>query len=132
MRRVLKSELYGCGRRRKAEARGSGHDQKTSSIARPASMQLRPRKRIWPSLIRIAFSKICRQDTGLMKGSRPSATSISATALRATSQKPAPAKRYFLAAGAAGCRPLPRSALKNSLPDGSITIRSPLLRKLAR
>ena len=96
-------------------------------------MQVRPRKRIWPSLICIAFSKICRQDTGLMKGSRPSATSISATALSATSQNPTPAKGYFRAAGAGAAAPgpLPRIALKNSLLDGSTTSRSPLLRKLA-
>lgn len=95
-------------------------------------MQVRPRKRIWPSLICIAFSKICRQDTGLMKGNRPSAMSISATALSATSQKPTPGKGYFRPAGAAGAVPLPRIALKNSLLDGSMTSRSPLLRKLAR
>jgi hypothetical protein len=58
--------------------------------------------------------------------------SISATALRATSQKPTPFKGYFLAAGGAGCEPLPRSALKKSLLDGSTMTTSPLLRKLWR
>ena len=95
-------------------------------------MQVRPRKRICPSLICIAFSNTCRQEMGLMKGSRPSATSISATALRATSQKPTLAKGYFLAGAAAGPDVLPRIALKNSLLAGSTTKRSPLLRKLAR
>ena len=91
-----------------------------------------PRKRIWPSLICIAFSKICRHDTGLMKGSKPSAMSMSAIALRATSQKPTPAKGYFLADGGAAGGPPPRRALKKSLLAGSITSRSPLLRKLWR
>src|SRR5664279_1874048 len=48
----------------------------------------RPRKRICPSLICIAFSKTRRHDGGLRKGRRPSATSISASALMAMSQKP--------------------------------------------
>ena len=95
-------------------------------------MQVRPRKRIWPSLIRIAFSKICRHDTGLMNGSSPSAMSISATALRATSQKPTPCKGYFRDAGAAAVDSLPRRALKKSLFAGSTTTMSPLLRKLWR
>ena len=90
-----------------------------------------PRKRIWPSLICIAFSKMLRQDGGLTKGTRPSAMSISATALRATSQKPAPVKGYLLDAGA-GVAPPPRSALKKSLFAGSMTTMSLLLRKLCR
>ncbi len=94
-------------------------------------MLVSPRNRIWPSLILVAFSKTCRHDKGLMKGSRPSATSISATALRATSQKPTLDKSYFLA-GAVGATVLPRIALKNSLLAGSTTSTSPLLRKLAR
>ena len=100
-------------------------------------MQVRPRKRIWPSLIRIAFSKICRHDIGLRNGSNPSAMSISATALSATSQNATDPKRY-LRAGATGARdgatggvPVPRIDLKNSLL-GSTIIRSDLLRKLAR
>ena len=95
-------------------------------------MQVRPRTRSWPSLICIAFSKICRHDTGLMKGSSPSAMSISATALRATSQKPTPAKGYFLAAGGGAADSLPRRALKKSLLAGSTTTMSPLPRKLCR
>ena len=93
-------------------------------------MHERPRKRIWPSLISIARSKTRRHEVGLRNGSSPSAISISAQAPRATSQKPTVAKRYFLA-GAAGAVPLPRIALKKSLL-WSITIRSLLLRKLAR
>ena len=108
------------------------YDQKTNSIAKPASMLVRPRKRIWPSLICIAFSNTRRHEVGLMKGSRPSATSISAQALRAMSQKPISANGYFLAGAAAGAGELPRIALKNSLLAGSTTIRSLLLRKLER
>ena len=100
-------------------------------MANPASMLVKPRKRICPSLICAAFSNTRRQDSGLMKGNRPSATSSSATALRATSQKPTFAKGYFLA-GVAGAGVLPRIALKNSLLAGSMTSRSPLPRKLAR
>ena len=83
-------------------------------------MQVRPRKRIWPSLICIAFSKICRQDSGLMKGSKPSAMSISATALSATSQNATDPNRYFRGGGGAGraravgAAPGPRIDLKKS------------------
>ena len=93
-------------------------------------MLVRPRKRSWPSLIWVAFSNTRRQEIGLMKGSRPSAMSISAQALRATSQKPTFANGYFLAGAAVADEP-PRIALKKSLP-GSTIIRSPLLRKLDR
>ena len=106
----------------------------------PASMLLRPMKRIWPSLIRVARSKTSRHFGGLMKGSRPSITSISAIAPSSRSPRLGAApKAYFFftgdasaAAPAAGVpEPLPRSAWKNSLP-GSTTITSDLLRKLAR
>ena len=93
-------------------------------------MLVRPRKRICPSLICVAFSKTRRHDGGLRNGSRPSATSINAQALKATSQKPTFANGHFLAA-AAGAAGLPRIAVKNSLL-GSTTIMSFLLRKLAR
>jgi hypothetical protein len=77
-----------------------------------------------------------------MNGSKPSAMSISATALSAMSQNSSPAKRYFFDGGgvfdssvfdggAAGDNPGPRIDLKKSLP-GSRIIRSDLLRKLAR
>lgn len=89
----------------------------------------RPRKRIWPSLIRIARSKTPRHAGGLRKGSRPSMTNIRATALSATSQKPTPANGYFR--GAAWPEEPLRIVLKKSVL-GSITIRSLLLRKLAR
>ena len=95
-----------------------------------------PRKRIWPSLICNACSKMRRHDTGLMNGTSPSATSISATALSATSQNPTDPNRYFRAGGAgrgdaAGATLAPRIDLKKSLL-GSTIIRSDLLRKLAR
>ena len=71
-------------------------------------------------------------EAGLKKGSSPSSTSISAQAASSRSQALAPTAGYFLAgAAAAGAGPEPRIARKNSLL-GSITITSPLLRKLAR
>ena len=99
-----------------------------------------PRKRIWPSLICNACSKMRRHDTGLMNGTSPSATSIRATALSAMSQKPTDPNRYFRggaagagagrAAAAAGAL-VPRIDLKKS-PLWSTIITSDLLRKLAR
>ncbi len=93
-------------------------------------MLARPRKRIWPSLIVMAFWKTRRHVSGLRNGSTPSATSISATALMATSQKPISPNGYFLA-GAAAVAAGPRIALKKSL-FGSTTITSLLLLKLER
>jgi hypothetical protein len=90
----------------------------------------RPMKRICPSLRRIARSNAARHRGGLMKGSNPSITSISANAPSSRSQNPAVAKTYFLAAAAGAAEP-PRKALKNSLL-GSTIITSDLFRKLAR
>ena len=96
-----------------------------------------PRKRIWPSLICNACSKMRRHDTGLMNGTSPSATSIRATALSATSQNATDPNRYFRGGGgagrvgAAGATLEPRIDLKKSLLGSTIT-RSDLLRKLAR
>ena len=103
----------------------------------PQTTLTRPRKRIWPSLISSARSKMRRQDTGLTNGSSPSATSIRATALSATSQNATDPNRYLRAggdaarAGGTGGAPGPRIDLKKSLL-GSTIIRSDLLRKLAR
>ncbi len=130
-RHLLKSKLYGCGRPALAQ------DQNASSIVSPARTLTRPRKRIWPSLICSARSKMRRHDIGLTNGSRPSATSINATALRATSQNATDPKRYFRAGAtvrdgaAAGDVAAPRIALKKS-PLWSTIITSDLLRKLAR
>ena len=96
----------------------------------------RPMKRICPSLILSARSNTLRHRGGLMKGSSPSTTNISANAPSSRSDRPggeSPKNAYRLAAGAgagAGAT-LPRIALKNSLPV-STTITSDLLRKLAR
>ncbi len=90
----------------------------------------RPRKRICPSDSLVACSNSRRHAAGLKKGSSPSSTSISAQAASSRSQTPEPTADYFFA-GAAGAGELPRMARKNSLL-GSITITSPLLRKLAR
>jgi len=150
-RRLLKSKLYGSAgagplpiRPRALGATTAGsvaasfsQDQNASSIASPATTLTRPRKRIWPSLICKACSKIRRHEIGLMKGSSPSATSIRATALSATSQNATDPNRYFRAGAGAGRGAAtggalgPRIDLKKSLL-GSTIIRSDLLRKLAR
>ncbi len=93
----------------------------------------RPKNRIWPSLIFVARSNTLRQVVGLKNGSSPSITNISANAPSSTSPTPA-VNAYFRAAGAEGLAaapPLPRMALKKSLP-GSTTITSERLRKLER
>ena len=131
------ASLHGPSRAAAARSAGADQDQNASSITTPATTLTRPRKRIWPSLICSARSKMRRHDSGLTNGRRPSATSIKATALSATSQNATDPKRY-LRAGATGARdgatggvPVPRIDLKNSLL-GSTIIRSDLLRKLAR
>ena len=95
--------------------------------ARPAAMLHRPKKRIWPSLSLRICSNMPRQPRGENKGSRPSITSIKASACQIVLLSKR--RRYFLLAGA---EPLPelRMALKKS-EDGSITITSPFLSKLA-
>ena len=149
-RRLLKTKLYGSAaarpvpkrpRRRGGQATAgsvgsSCQDQNASSIASPARTLTKPRKRIWPSLICKACSKMRRHETGLMNGTSPSATSIRATALSATSQNATDPNRYFRAGGAgregvAGATLAPRIDLKKSLLGSTIT-RSDLLRKLAR
>ncbi len=94
-------------------------------------MLVRPMKRTWPSDMRVARSNTERHAPGLRKGSRPSKTSISASA--PSSRSPMSAQRAaYLRPGAAvaGAAP-PRMALKNSLL-GSTTMMSLLLRKAAR
>ena len=91
-------------------------------------MLLSPMKRICPSLMRVARSNTPRHCGGLMNGSSPSMTSISANAPSNRSQNPAAATVYFLLLAVDAA---PRMALKNSLL-GSKTITSDLLRKLAR
>jgi hypothetical protein len=87
-------------------------------------------KRICPSDMRVARSNISRHARGLMKGSSPSITNISAKAPSSHSPtglpRCAPALRQRRAAG-----PSPRMVRKNSLL-GSTTITSLRLRKLAR
>ena len=98
----LKRRLYR-PRSARPHARASAQGQKNSSITRPASMLLRPRKRIWPSLSCVARSNTRRQVAGLKNGSRPSITSISATARRAPGRARRRARRRSTcAAGAAG------------------------------
>ena len=54
--------------------------RKSSSSNTPAIMLVRPRKRICPSLMRVARSNRLRQAVGLKNGSKPSTTSINAKA----------------------------------------------------
>jgi len=83
-----------------------------------------PKKRICPSCIRRICANIWRQAVGDKKGKRPSITRTRASA----SQKVSLSKPYFLAGVAAL---LPRNTLKNSDDDGSSTITSLFLLKLA-
>ena len=86
----------------------------------------KPKKRIWPlPKVRIC-SNIRRQLPGEMKGSRPSMTSIKASAI----QKVLPSTPAYFLAGAALPEPGPRIALKKS-DEGSRTITSLFLLKLA-
>ena len=85
----------------------------------------RPKKRTWPS----CNCKICwnmrRQPDGDRNGNRPSITSNMASA----SQNVSLSKPYFFAACVGA--PALRSALKNSDDEGSSTIKSLFLLKLA-
>ena len=83
----------------------------------------RPKNRTWPSCNCNICWNMRRQPAGDKNGNRPSMTSTRASA----SQNVSPSKRYFFAGAG---RVLPRMALKNS-DDGSSTIRSPFLVKLA-
>jgi hypothetical protein len=87
-------------------------------------------KRIWPSLNSVARLNISRQVCGLMKGSSPSMTSISANA--PSNITPTQLVRYLPLSGAVAAPGPPlRMARKNSL-FGSSTITSERLRKVAR
>jgi hypothetical protein len=90
-------------------------------------------KRICPSVSLSACSNTARHFGGLTNGSNPSATSISAKAPISSSQSPGPDATGYFFVGAVAEAPGPplRSDWKNSLL-GSTTIRSDLLRKLAR
>ena len=96
-------------------------------------MLLKPRKRTCPSDILVARSNTLRHTDGLKNGSKPSSTSISATAANNRSHMLVGKAYFFAAAGVVlpPPTPAPRIALKKSL-DGSTTIMSDLLRKLAR
>ena len=85
-----------------------------------------PKKRSCPSCSASRRWKVRRQPPGDRKGKRPSITSTSASAAQNV-----PLSNYFFAAGAAVAEPLPRKALKNSELEGSSTIVSAFLLKLA-
>jgi hypothetical protein len=103
-------------------------------------MLLKPMKRICPSLSLVARSKTPRHLGGLMKGKKPSTTSISANAPRSKSQGSTCGPKFYFFAGAdftagaaaaAGAETEPRIAWKKSL-FGSTTITSDFDRKLVR
>ena len=73
--------------------------RQNASKNRPATTLLRPMKRIWPSLMRVARSKTSRQVVGLMNGNKPSMTNINAKAPSNTS--PMVASGLYFFAGAA-------------------------------
>ena len=88
----------------------------------------RPKKRSCPSLSCSTCVNMRRQPPGDKNGNRPSNTRTRASA----SQMVSLAKRYFLAGLVAGAgAALPRMALKNSDEDGSSTMTSLFLLKLA-
>ena len=84
----------------------------------------RPKKRTCPSCSCSSCWNMRRQPAGDRNGNRPSMTSTRASA----SQNVAPSKPYFFAGTG---RELPRMALKKSDADGSSTITSLFLAKLA-
>lgn len=85
----------------------------------------KPKNRIWPSLSCRIWLNIRRQPVGEKNGNRPSITRTRASA----SQRSALSTVYFFAAAAGA--PWPRNTLKNSDEDGSSTITSLFLAKLA-
>ena len=85
-----------------------------------------PKKRSCPSFSARICANIRRQPAGDKNGKKPSITRTRATA----NQKVSPSKIYFLAGAAAGAT-LPRKTLKNSEDEGSSTMTSPFLLKLA-
>ena len=86
----------------------------------------KPKNLSWPSCIASSFWNVLRQPPGAMKGKIPSNTSIRASA----DQKSSLLKRAYFLEGAAGVA-LPRNVRKKSDDDGSMTITSPFLPKLA-
>gem|GEM_PF-2674354 len=94
-------------------------------IINPPKMLKSAKKRICPSPSSSNCANILRHPAGETKGNRPSMTSTRAMA----SQIVSPLKIYFLGV-AAGLVP-PRNTLKNSDEDGSRTMTSLLLAKLA-
>src|SRR5438105_2534175 len=93
----------------------------------PSTMLHRPKKRNWPSCRSSRRTNMRFHAPGDMNGNRPSSTNTSASAVQSASQSKA---AYFLE-DAAGAAPPPRKALKNSEFEGSITMKSPFLLKLA-
>ena len=85
-----------------------------------------PKNLSWPSRNCSSRRKARRQPPGETNGNSPSSTSTSPSA----TQNVSPFKAYFFA-GAWPMAPLPRNALKNSVPAGSSTITSPFLLKVA-
>ena len=98
-----------------------------------------PKKRICPSASCNIWENIRRQPSGDTKGKRPSITRTRANAVRrlvastgTDSTAGLQVPTYFLGAGAAGALLPPRKMRKKSDEDGSSTITSLFLLKLAR
>src|SRR5271154_4320639 len=99
-----------------------GHQLANNSSASPTIIEVRPKKRIWPSESSIRRRKVSRQTSGARKGSNPSITRTRAKAMRSV----VPMAHYFLAPAlpAASLRYLKKSEF------GSSSSRSDLERKL--
>lgn len=89
-----------------------------------------PKNLIWPSFSWTICRNIRRQPDGEMNGIRPSMTSTSAQASQKVSLSTRAVQNYFFA-GLSAPAPLPRKALKKSDDDGSTTMTSLFLLKLA-
>ena len=104
----------------------ASHGRNTAMTSRPIRMEVRPMKRIWPSVSSVTRRNVSRQTRGAMNGNSPSMTSMSANATN--SEDVIGPKPYFLASPP---RPAFFKYLKKS-ELGSITIRSCLFRNEPR
>ncbi len=86
-----------------------------------------PKKRSCPSLSLMIWTNIRRQPAGDKNGKMPSSSSTRASA----SQNVSLSKGYFLDCVGAAAAGLPRKILKNSEEEGSSTMTSLFLPKLA-
>ncbi len=97
----------------------------------PATMLHSAKNLICPSLNAWTCAKTRRHTSGEANGSRPSRISAKPSPKPRACQSVSLSKLYFFAAVAAALPLMPRNTLKNSDDDGSTTITSPFLLKLA-